>query len=718
VRDLIDLDIRSVCIDEDLETQLGSFYRSDANLPLLRTRASKVDTVIDARLPLPDNPLVSDAQALAVLKGEMEHQLRNRFNTVVLVGASGSGKTASCFQYAAQNYAIYLECSNEILTGFQACFTDDESTAELQHTVYSTIATRAVVLAALVKYNGRSDMSPLEWLLLQLDGLGLTIGRIEARMRQYTWDRSLLNQLLLSVEAVIGGSLTIVIDEINLLVSAERPFRRYQAPMDTMQAVTSILSELSARVIIAGTNVGTNQGLRAASGVAKIVMQKVSRTAVCHFSFYSSEQVEQLLRSCLNLDEVDSDVIKQAARTLSGRARFVAGFVELFCDPESPAANLPKQDYFLLCLDRFRRKTIDSLQLEIDLCGSAKMTISSARAEEAMDALFGLWMHRFVADESRPAGPTTGGLVLLTSFSGKTRSKQLLWLDEDEIVFDVFLDEPLLHESLRLHFARNKNAINKLLRRIGSEGNENVVGERCEDLIAAVLISGNGIGSDPYIIDPLSVSDLFLRMGIPQERHVELVADQLLHRAKIHVDIAVKAETWKDVRDWMRAVVNGDSFRGYPAERVLIRPLKDAGADLIFATRASEEVLFFPVVCATAARRQRNTALGSNKVTDQARKVLLQSQGVRTNSPAAWRPQWMEFLQNLPEIKQVPILVEWPRRASAPADHMVDLAVCGVEVRAVVQDFSNLNSFVGSARAVEMVRGTQTVEEQNGDTAN
>eukprot|EP00961_Rhodomonas_salina_P012079 161893-Rhodomonas_salina.2 len=55
------------------------------------------------RLPLHDNLLEKDTEGLAVLKGELDLQLQNnRFNKVVLVGASGSGKTAACFQYAAQ----------------------------------------------------------------------------------------------------------------------------------------------------------------------------------------------------------------------------------------------------------------------------------------------------------------------------------------------------------------------------------------------------------------------------------------------------------------------------------------------------------------------------------------------------------------------------------------------------------------------------------------
>lgn len=73
------------------------------------------------RLPLHDNLLEKDTEGLAVLKGELDLQLQNnRFNKVVLVGASGSGKTAACFQYAAQVYSIYVECSNDFVSEFQA----------------------------------------------------------------------------------------------------------------------------------------------------------------------------------------------------------------------------------------------------------------------------------------------------------------------------------------------------------------------------------------------------------------------------------------------------------------------------------------------------------------------------------------------------------------------------------------------------------------------
>lgn len=133
----------------------------------------------------------------------------------------------------------------------------------------------------------------------------------------------------------------------------------------------------------------------------------------------------------------------------------------------------------------------------------------------------------------------------------------------------------------------------------------------------------------------------------------------------IHVDITVKAETWEDTRDWVSAVVSEGKFSGYPAERVLIRQQADAGAALIFATLESEEVLFLSLVCntVTAVRRRKcTTAVDPQKAKDQEKKVLLQpeSQGLGTTVtvPASWRDHWVEFLKNLPPIKQVLILVE------------------------------------------------------------
>lgn len=45
---------------------------------------------------------------------------------------------------------------------------------------------------------------------------------------------------------------------------------------------------------------------------------------------------------------------------------------------------------------------------------------------------------------------------------------------------------------------------------------------------------------------------------------------------------------------------------------------------------------------------------------------------------------------------------------------MIHLAIDGIEVKAVLQDFSDLNGFVSSSRAVQMVVGAKGVNTEGG----
>lgn len=349
--------------DDELKIKLGVFYCRA--LPILRTKELAGLTCIDMRLRH-NNPTPGNSH-LAERLGDLFTTAEDCLKPTVLVGASGAGKTSSIFSWALRQYVIFTECSPNPKISCQNYFSICK-VEELEQTVYTDIVARACILRWW-REAMPEQATPEAWLHLQLDGLAKVVIDVRVVMARFKWTNDLVRQV---IGNCLGPDMTvaIVLDEAQLLVGPKTiRIDRYQ--FDRFQQVVLILSSLRCFFLVAGTHVGSKDGLRCQSAVAKVHGDLYGTRIVCDFDTFDEEQVKSVLTNCLNLDGVDVKLVDEFACNCVGRPRFSVGFVEFFCKPTilDAVREMNKTTAFEYVVREFTRFVLKSIIQDIkSLC--------------------------------------------------------------------------------------------------------------------------------------------------------------------------------------------------------------------------------------------------------------------------------------------------------------------------------------------------------------
>eukprot|EP00004_Rigifila_ramosa_P018864 TRINITY_DN473_c0_g1_i8.p1 TRINITY_DN473_c0_g1~~TRINITY_DN473_c0_g1_i8.p1 ORF type:complete len:830 (-),score=189.80 TRINITY_DN473_c0_g1_i8:58-2466(-) len=267
-----------------------------------------------------------------------------------LINVSGWGKTRRIFEMLARRFGLYLCCSSK-KDSSSAAFPDllneflelPKERAGVRHYFSCLVKAYLLILDALKQ--GAPDLTPLEWLAIQLHGSSIGF---DDSLRAVSW---LLRPAFQLHNDFCPNDFVVVIDEAQVIGNTFEYLSTYDTQAagepkkrSLMQVLAKDLTDVQVRVLLSGTGLSLSKP-------EKLQISSVGSTwvQVKPFSkpspFLEEANLRQFFRLVLRTEPTEEQ-FAAAFRVLKGRGRFSGIFLENYLRTESWSVALEKTKLF------------------------------------------------------------------------------------------------------------------------------------------------------------------------------------------------------------------------------------------------------------------------------------------------------------------------------------------------------------------------------------